>query len=80
MDERNGFGLFNWENGDSFKGEFKGDLREGKGVLTNSQGVKLVGFWIKDLLHGEVKRVYAGNLQTERKERWEFGNMREIIT
>lgn len=78
-DQRNGFGTFKWENGDIFRGGFKKNLREGKGELSNSEGVKLVGCWVKDLLHGEVMRIKSGNLQNERLERWEFGNMREII-
>lgn len=71
--------MFKWENGDQFKGNFTQNLREGRGELMNSSGVRLIGSWVKDLLHGKVLRIFPGNLQKKRTERWEFGHLREIL-
>ena len=62
-----------------FSGEWKNDLREGRGILTNTDGVTLNGTWIKDSLHGKVIRRLKkpdenGNMVFT--ERWEWGDNR----
>ena len=59
--KRNGFGKYNWEDGQRFEGYWKDDLRSGEGVLYFDNNQKLKGVWTNDLLNGKVRKYNAND-------------------
>jgi hypothetical protein len=41
----NGFGLFLWKDGRSYKGEYKDDKKHNFGIYYGNEGKKYEGFW-----------------------------------
>ncbi len=41
----NGFGKMEWADGRSYEGEFKNDLKHGKGIYISENGNRYEGFW-----------------------------------
>jgi hypothetical protein len=48
-----GKGLFKWEDGRRYLGEFKGDLRHGSGEFRWPDGRVFKGFWKGGVMDGE---------------------------
>lgn len=44
-DERNGHGVYTYNNGDRYEGEWRDDKPNGHGVLTDANGVRFDGDW-----------------------------------
>ena len=45
MDKKVGYGVYQWESGWSYKGNFDNDLRNGFGELYNATKLVYRGFW-----------------------------------
>ena len=45
MDKKDGYGVYDWENGWTYKGNFKEDLRDGYGELLHHNIVMWKGEW-----------------------------------
>jgi len=45
-----GYGLFKWTNGQTFKGNYVKDKKEGKGELQLADGTVIKGNWINGKL------------------------------
>ena len=57
-----------WDNGDTYQGEWKDKLRHGNGVQRWADGTEYTGQWVRDLRHGEGCEInsrwtYEGNWQ-----------------
>ena len=44
-DKKNGYGKFDYNNGDIYKGEWVNDKKNGKGVYIKKNGNKFSGIW-----------------------------------
>ena len=55
-----------YENGDKYEGEFKNNLKEGKGIMNYNNGDIYDGEWKNDLRDGKGKMIYE-----EKKEEFE---------
>lgn len=54
---KKGYGVFTWNNGSRYEGEYKDDLRNGFGEFFGTKGVsKFKGFWQHDKPYGLVKQ------------------------
>jgi hypothetical protein len=62
-------GKYFWKNGDSYEGNWKNDLRDGKGVFIWSDGDKYDGEWKKDMKEGNCV-YYDNNEKKSFKEIW----------
>ena len=52
-DLKEGYGRYNYENGEYYKGNWEKDLRHGKGKLCNKNGVIIYkGYWVNGLKGG----------------------------
>ena len=63
--EKHGEGEMVWSNGDTYKGNFVNDVREGHGTLTfappnptQTDGGEYVGDWVNNQMHGSGTRRY----------------------
>ena len=64
--QRHGEGEMIWSNGDTYRGSFVNDLREGQGTLSfapppnsvHEDGGEYVGDWLQDEMHGTGTRRY----------------------
>lgn len=45
MDKKSGYGVYEWENGWVYKGNFEGDYRNGYGELYDGDSCTYRGFW-----------------------------------
>ena len=46
MDKKSGYGVYEWENGWTYKGNFQNDFRNGYGELFNREGAMAYkGYW-----------------------------------
>ena len=69
----NGFGTYNWSNGDKYVGEWKNGKRYGKGKLTWSDGVTYEGEWKNNKMHGKGTYIwkngdkYVGELKNDQQ-------------
>lgn len=45
MDKKSGYGVYEWENGWIYKGNFDNDLRNGFGELYQGQKLIYRGYW-----------------------------------
>lgn len=59
LDQRHGKGKFNYENGDSYSGEWEFDGISGKGCYQWSNGDIFIGSWLSDKMQGEGVMKYA---------------------
>lgn len=50
---RNGYGIYQYENGDIYEGEFENGLRSGEGEYTYEDGSLYRGYWLNDKKHGK---------------------------
>lgn len=57
-DCKNGIGVYKFENGSLFKGQFKLGKRDGKGILKLKSGTKIKGYWKNNILCGKVMEEY----------------------
>lgn len=44
----------NWDDGSKYDGDWKDDVRHGKGVFEYTNGDKYDGDWADDIQHGKV--------------------------
>ena len=54
MDKRDGFGEMWWPGGNVYRGQWKDDLQDGEGKVTEN-GVVTEATWVKGQMHGKVK-------------------------
>ena len=55
-DHKQGYGVYKFENGDVYAGEWKDGLRHGYGVLNyQDSGAKFSGFWENDKRTGKAE-------------------------
>ncbi|MDG1947876.1 MAG: trypsin-like peptidase domain-containing protein [Amylibacter sp.] len=55
----NCFGLFKYDNGDKYLGEWQNDKSHGQGTYTWADGEKYVGEWQNDQKHGQGTYIYS---------------------
>jgi len=55
----NCFGLFKYDNGDKYVGEWQNDKSHGQGTYTWADGEKYVGEWQNDQKHGQGTYIYS---------------------
>jgi len=55
----NCFGLFKYDNGDKYVGEWQNDKSHGQGTYTWANGEKYVGEWQNDQKHGQGTYIYS---------------------
>ena len=48
----NGKGVFYYEDGNKYEGNFKNDKASGYGILTDNNGTVYEGEWLEDMQHG----------------------------
>jgi hypothetical protein len=53
MDKRDGFGEMWWPGGNVYRGQWKDDLQDGEGKVTEN-GVVTEATWVKGQMHGKV--------------------------
>ena len=49
----NGFGRYNWQNGESYEGELKNNLFDGFGIYSKLDGSSYAGQWSNGFMHGK---------------------------
>jgi hypothetical protein len=54
-----GSGIYSWEDGRRYEGEYQNDLKDGFGVYTWKDGKKYEGFWKEGKQHGTGKIVFS---------------------
>ncbi len=55
--KKNGYGLYNWPNGTSYRGEWKDDFRHGRGTLKTPGSKNIIhGIWVNDTLISIVNK------------------------
>lgn len=59
LGEKEGFGIYNWLNGDEYIGEWHRGLKEGNGDYNWANGCKYSGNWKADKFNGEGTYVWA---------------------
>jgi hypothetical protein len=47
MDKKHGYGIFSWESGNMYKGNYKDDERDGYGEMYWTDGTVYKGDWRK---------------------------------
>jgi len=52
-DQREGFGIYKWLNGTVYKGDWKGDKMNGKGIMIFPDGRKQIGIYYKGKYGGK---------------------------
>ena len=67
----NGFGIYVWENGDKYEGEFVNGLMEGQGLYTFSNGNYYKGNWKRAKYDGYGKLVFSDG--TIQEGNWQAG-------
>ena len=60
-DKREGYGKFEYKNGDIYEGYWENDLRNGKGTLIYKCGNKYEGEWKNDFKEGQNSKFYYNN-------------------
>jgi hypothetical protein len=78
-----GKGKYTYANGDVYEGDWKNDVREGKGVFTCSKdgpsaGHVYDGEWKNGKQHGIAVYTYPSG--KKEIEEWEDGKMKRVIT
>lgn len=74
LGEKEGFGIYNWKNGDEYIGEWSRGIKEGNGDYTWSNGARYSGEWQADKFNGEGTFVwpdgdkYFGNWLNDMRE------------
>lgn len=63
--ERNGKGIFVWENGMKYVGDWKNNERNGEGTFTWKNGLKFEGQWKNDKRNGKGTLFYTDGKQLE---------------
>ncbi len=58
-DKRHGYGVYNWTNGDCYKGEWFEGRMHGEGCFEWANGDEYVGEWKCGRMHGHGKKVMA---------------------
>jgi hypothetical protein len=68
-----GYGIYNYDNGDSYTGQFKNSLKSGRGALTYSTGVEYLGEFLYDKPNGQgILITPGGNTKSGIWENGEF--------
>ncbi len=60
----NGWGVYEWETGDKYAGDWKSGTRDGDGVYTWANGDKYVGGWIGGIINGYGTQYYANGTKS----------------
>jgi hypothetical protein len=53
-DIKEGYGVYTFENGAKYKGEFKNNVQHGKGIYVSPEGVETEGIWVNGQKKEEV--------------------------
>ena len=59
--DKHGKGVFNYENGDKYDGEWKDNKKDGYGTYSYSNGDMFDGYFVAGKRHGKGHYVYAGS-------------------
>lgn len=65
MDKKHGHGIFSWESGNVYKGNYKEDERDGYGEMYWTDGSQYKGDWKKGVQHGYGSLVAADGTHLE---------------
>jgi len=68
----NGYGRYNWQNGESYEGELKENLFDGYGIYAKSDGSSYAGEWSNGFMHG--KGMSMSNNEYVTRGFWNKGN------
>ncbi len=61
-DQRHGYGVYTYPNGDMYEGEWQSHLRHGQGVYTyKDTGTKYVGTWVSGKRDGAGELIHANH-------------------
>lgn len=61
-DQRHGYGVYTYPNGDMYEGEWQSHLRHGQGVYTyKDTGSKYVGSWVSGKREGAGELIHANH-------------------
>jgi len=64
-DEKNGYGTYQWEDGQKYEGSWKNNLRHGIGTVFFDNGEQLSGTWIVGKIHGKAIKKNMNNEEIE---------------
>ena len=70
----NGFGIYEYSNGNRYEGEWRGGRRHGQGTYAWSDGGKYVGEWKQGKFHGQGTRTFGKGEWEEDKYEGEWKN------
>ncbi|RJQ19453.1 MAG: hypothetical protein C4560_06040 [Nitrospiraceae bacterium] len=68
----NGHGVYLWNSGKKYEGEWKDGKRHGRGTLTYADKARYEGEWKNDRMHGQGSKVYPDGSQYMGE--WKNGN------
>jgi hypothetical protein len=71
--KKTGKGIYIWDNGNKYKGEWQDDVRWGKGILIDEKGCHY-GNWCNDLKHGQG--IFTTNFGVEFSGVWDNDELR----
>ena len=61
-DQRHGYGVYTYPNGDTYEGEWQSHLRHGQGVYTyKDTGTKYVGTWVSGKRDGAGELIHQNH-------------------
>lgn len=62
-DKKNGHGIFNWESGNRYVGNYKDDERDGYGVMKWTDESQYMGVWVQGIQHGVGVMVFPDGVK-----------------
>lgn len=73
-----GYGIYTWQDGRRYEGDYDTNKKQGKGTYTYSDGSKYQGEWYEGQQHGIGSIIDVDNA-FERKGVWEKGKLKKWL-
>ena len=73
-----GFGVYTWQDGRRYEGQYSYNKKHGKGTYTYSDGSKNQGEWVDGFQHG-LGCIIDADSTYERKGIWSNGKLKQWL-